>query len=399
MFVTIGVSDPDRRRGVPVDAAESLAEHLASAAVVDHHCHGIMRGEVSSEQFAALATESDWPQPPGGDVFDSPVGVAIRARCAPELGIARHASAGEYLSTRAALGEAEVRRRLLQAAKIGTYLVDTGHRSDDVLDPDELASVTGGRAFDVARLEPIAESIARDGISPADFFDTFAQRLHDALETAVGVKSVIAYRFDLDFDPTRPTEAEVRVAAERWFARAANANAWRLDEPALLRAILWAAVDAGKPIQMHVGYGDSDIVLNRCDPTKMTDFLRLTVGSGTPIMLLHNYPFIREAGYLSQVYPHVYLDTGAAVGYTGAASLSLIRQSLELTPFSKLLFSTDAFGLPELYLLGSQLMREGLFKVVGGWVESDEIAQRDALRLLEMVLSKNARRVYGLVDA
>ena len=382
-----------------MDAAESLAEYLASAAVVDHHCHGITRGEPNGEQFAALATESDWPQPRGGDVFDSPVGVAIRARCAPELGIAKHASSGEYMSGRAALGGAEVRRRLLEAAKIGTYLVDTGHHSDHVLSPDELAAITGARAFEVTRLEPLAESIAEEGVSAADFFDTFTRRLHDALETAVGVKSIVAYRFGLDFDPARPTESEVELAADRWFVRAAAAKIWRLDEPVLLRAILWAAVDAGKPIQMHVGYGDSDIVLNRCDPTKMTDFLRLTVSSGTPIMLLHNYPFIREAGYLSQVYPHVYLDTGAAVGYTGASSLSLVRQSLELTPFSKLLFSTDAFGLPELYLLGSQLMREGLSKVIGGWVASDEISERDALRLAEMVLSGNARRVYGLVDA
>ncbi len=382
-----------------MDPAESFTQYLAQATVVDHHCHGITRGELSSGQFADLATESDWPQPTGGDVFDSPVGVAIRARCAPELGIAKHATGADYLSARTALGSTEVSRRLLQAANISTYLVDTGHRSADLLSPHELASITRGRAHEVARLEPIAETIARDGVDAADFAATFGQRLQDALGTAAGVKSVIAYRCGLDFDPARPSEAEVRLAADRWLTHCASTQGWRLDEPVLLRAILWAAVDAGKPLQMHVGYGDSDIVLNRCDPTKMTEFLRATVHTGTPIMLLHNYPFIREAGYLSQAYPHVYLDTGAAVGYTGASALALIRQSLELTPFSKLLFSTDAFGLPELYLLGSQLMREGLAKVFGAWLEHDEISLQDARRFAEMILAGNATRIYELAHA
>ncbi len=32
---------------------------------------------------------------------------------------------------------------------------------------------------------------------------------------------------------------------------------------------------------------------------------------GTPIMLLHCYPFQREAGFLANVFPHVYMDLGA----------------------------------------------------------------------------------------
>ena len=70
-------------------------------------------------------------------------------------------------------------------------------------------------------------------------------------------------------------------------------------------------------------------------------------------MLLHCYPFIREAGYLAEVYPHVYFDTGAILHYTGSSCRALIAQSLELAPFAKIVFSSDAFGLPELYHLGA----------------------------------------------
>jgi predicted TIM-barrel fold metal-dependent hydrolase len=159
---------------------------------------------------------------------------------------------------------------------------------------------------------------------------------------------------------------------------------------------LWAAVDAGKPIQFHVGYGDTDITMHRCDPTQMTDFLRATMDSGPAITLLHNYPFIREAGFLAQVYPHVYFDTGAVLHFTGPSYLTAVRESLELAPFSKLLFSTDAFGLAEFYACGARLQRSGLARVFGEWLAAGAISADDTRRYLEMIMGGNASRVYGL---
>ena len=52
-------------------------------------------------------------------------------------------------------------------------------------------------------------------------------------------------------------------------------------------------------------------------------------------MLLHCYPFHREAGYLAQVFPHVYFDVGLAVNYTGRAAGAVLAESLELAPFGK----------------------------------------------------------------
>lgn len=49
-------------------------------------------------------------------------------------------------------------------------------------------------------------------------------------------------------------------------------------------------------------------------------------------MLLHCYPFVREAGYLAQVYPHVYLDTGAAGHWAGLSSPAVISESVEMAP-------------------------------------------------------------------
>jgi hypothetical protein len=83
------------------------------------------------------------------------------------------------------------------------------------------------------------------------------------------------------------------------------------------------------------------------------------------VLLLHNYPFHRHAAYLAQVFPHVFVDVGLATHNSGALSVSLLRETLELAPFGKLLFSSDAFGLAELYHLGGLLFRRGLTAVLG----------------------------------
>ncbi|SDM55994.1 amidohydrolase family protein [Allokutzneria albata] len=367
-----------------------MIDLLAGLPAVDHHCHGVVKDAVDAESFRSLATESDLPQP--ADAFDTPVGVAIRAECAPLLGLPRHVDGESCLRARAELGPQEVTRRLLAAANISTYLVDTGYGGDEITTPGQLAGFTGAEAFEIVRLESLAERLARSGVDASGFAETFRSELESALRTAVGVKSIMAYRYGLDFVPERPSEAEVRSAVGGWL-RSGEA---RLTDPVVLRAVLWAAVDAGRPIQFHVGFGDSDIDLHRCDPTRMTGFLRATAGSGTPIMLLHNYPFVREAGYLAHVYPHVYLDTGLAAGFAGASATAIVRQSLEIAPFTKVLFSTDAFGLPELYVLGARQHRLALARVFGDWLTVDAIGETDARRYLELLMSENARRVYGL---
>jgi uncharacterized protein len=387
--------------GQPVsDRTEGIAGELESVLdglpAIDHHCHGVARGELGAAEFDDLLTESEQPQPPGGNVFDAPVGVSVRALCGPLLGLEPHVSGADYLERRAELGSSEVSRILLAAAGIDTYLVDTGFRSADITTPAELAAVTGARSAEIVRLEAVAEGLADAGTGAAEFLGAFEAELASRLERAVGVKSIIAYRYGLDFDPARPEPAAVRRAAGDWLRQRQEKGSSRLDHEVLLRAILWAAVDAGKPIQFHVGYGDTDITMHRCDPTQMTGFLRATMHSGPAITLLHNYPFIREAGYLAQVYPHVYFDTGAVLHFTGPSYLTAVRESLELAPFSKLLFSTDAFGLPEFYALGAQLQRRGLARVFGEWLAAGAISGTDARRYLELIMGGNSARVYGL---
>jgi len=171
-----------------------------------------------------------------------------------------------------------------------------------------------------------------------------------------------------------------------------------MDDPVLIRHLVWTAVDLGLPIQWHIGYGDSDVRLHRTDPSLLTDFLHLAPSS-VPIMLLHCYPFHRQAGYLAACYPNVHLDVGLTLSYLGPTRAeAILAEVFELAPFDKVLFSTDAFALPELYHLGALSFRHGLTQLLDRYVESGEWAVADARRVAELVGHRNAARVYGLPE-
>lgn len=367
------------------------------APLIDHHCHGVTAAELDSQEFDQLASESGAPGRPGRMLSVSQLGVVIRAECAPLLDLPRHCSADAYLARRLELGAAEVNRRLLADTGIDAYFVDSGFQPRALLSPADMAKVSGRTAREVVRLEAVAEQLAMEQIDAARFGSAYSEALAAAATAArvVGLKSIIAYRFGLDFDPARPTAAEVTQAAGEWLRRCQQAGRIRLDHPVLLRHVLWAGVDAGLALQFHVGFGDADITLYRCDPARMTGFIRAVEPLGTQVILLHCYPYHRQAGYLAHVYPHVWFDTGAAVSHSGLGSVQVIRESLEVAPFDKVLFSTDAFALSELYLCGAKLWRRGVRLILDEWVANDWLSAADAERFAQMMAHGNARRAYG----
>ncbi|MFI0483287.1 amidohydrolase family protein [Actinomadura sp. 9N215] len=365
-----------------------MLEHLESLRLVDHHCHGVLDRDLDRAEFEELLTEADHPGPPGVTMFDTQVGFALRRWCPPVLGLDAHAEPDAYLARRAELGAAEVNRRFLDAAALDALCVDTGYTPQSILAPPELGRLAGAAAHEIVRLETVAEQVARDGADAARFADEVRSRIEG--HGAVGAKSIAAYRAGLELSGERPSAAEVTAAAGRLM----RTGAPRVGDEVLHRFLVWCAVDAGLPVQFHVGYGDVDADLRRGDPLLLIDLLRAM--DPVPAMLLHNYPFHRHAGYLAQVLPNVYVDAGLATHNLGHRAPALIAELLELAPFGKVLYSSDAFGLAELFHLGALLFRRGLAGFLAGGVDDGAWTAADAERVAGLIASGNARRVYRI---
>jgi hypothetical protein len=382
---------------VTPDEITGLVETLP---LLDHHCHAVVDRPLDRAAFELMLGESGRPAPPGCSAFDTALGLAVRAWCAPLLDLPAAVGAARYVERRAELGPDEVNARLLGAGA-DDLLVDTGFRSDELADLEHMGRWAGGQVREIARLETLAESVAaglaggkrHDG---AGYIEGLAAAMDDQA-SAVGWKTVAAYRGGLDLDWRRPGPADVRAAAGEWLAAGPVASAhgpvWRLEHPVLIRHGVWAAFDTGRPVQFHTGFGDSDGPLRRSDPALLSDLIAATADLGTPLMLLHCWPRHREAGQLANLWPHVYLDVGMALPHTGIRAAEVLAGALELAPWHKVLYSSDAFGLAELHHLGAVTHRAGLAVALTALAELG-FDRAELTRLATLVASGNARRVY-----
>lgn len=368
---------------------------LATAPLVDHHCHAVIAGALDPKAFDDLIGEAG-PAGPGATNFDTPTGLAIRAWCAPMLDLEPHVSAPAYLARRRELGSDEVDRRLLGATGIAELLVDTGYRSGDIPSREEFGAHFGAPTREIVRMEAVAEEVAASGVTASGWAGAFAAELRRRAADAVGLKSIVAYRFGFDFDPAPPGRAELETAVSAWFTASERRGSRRLEDPTVIRHLLWTGAELGLPIQLHVGYGDPDIRLHRVNPALLHEWLLLLEPRHIPVMLLHCYPYIREAAYLAASFPDVYFDVGEVLHYTGRSATRLMAEALELAPFTKQLFSTDAFGVSEFYYLATFLFKRALGTVLREAVDAGDWSRRDAERIVRLIGWENARRVYHL---
>jgi len=384
--------DPDR-------PAPTTSASVDGMPLVDHHCHGVVPGDLDRRSFEGFITEGFAPAPEGTSHFDSPVGLAIRRWCAPMLGLPPLASPDDYLTRRAELGAEEVHRRLLRSAGLETLLVETGHLAADLLGPAAMGLLAAAPAHEVVRLETVAEAVAREGVDAAAYPDALARALEEAAAGAVGLKTVIAYRGGFGLGPLRPSTREVVDAAGRWLSRH---GAPRLEDPVLLRHGIWTgaelARDRGLPLQIHAGYGDPDLTMHLVNPSLLTDLVRALGQLKVDMLFLHCYPYHREAAYLAAVFPHVYFDVGLALHYTGPAAVQVLTEAMELAPFTKQLYSSDGFALAEFHYLGALLFRRSLTAILDSWVRRDECSVADADRIADLLGRANAHRIYPIGD-
>ena len=369
-----------------------IADELADLPLVDQHCHPVVLDPLDAAAFELLLTEAQELGPAGTSQLDSHVALAVRRWCAPVLGLEPHAMPYAYMARRTELGPRETARRLLGACGTSDLLVDTGLAQPGLCDLAELAELSGARVHEVTRVEAVVEQVAATGVDAAGLGRAVADALAERATRSVGFKTVAAYRVGLELPALPPTDADVRRAAAHWLTDCERTGRFRLDDPTLVAH----AVHASLPLQVHTGYGDPDLSLHRADPSLMTAFLRaLPPGTG-PVVLLHCYPYHRQAAYLANVFPQVLVDVSLAVNHVGPRATAVLAETLELAPFGSLLYASDGFALAELHHLGAVLFRRALARVLDEWLVDDAVSAEDAGRFARMVAGDNARRIYHL---
>ena len=361
-----------------------------------------MPGDLDLETFEGLMSESYRPPPEGTSQFDKPLGLMVRSQCARLLDLDPFAPGSDYVERRREIGAEAVNRRLLAACGLERLIVDTGHRSGSIADVEEMASLSCRPAHEVVRIEAVAEEVARSGVDAAHFSDTFADTLAARIRTAVGLKTIVAYRTTFVIDQSPPSASDVGKATDDWFRSIEATGEVRLETVDIVRSGLWTGAELARqhdlPLQIHVGFGDPDITMHACDPTHFTEFLRAMETWDVACTLLHNYPFHREAAWLAEIFRNVYYDVGVVLNFTGPQATTIMGEALEMGPFFKQLYSSDAFGLAELHYLGQFQFRRTLGHHLDRWIADGMLNLAEADRIVAMIATGNASRIYHRLE-
>jgi uncharacterized protein len=364
-----------RRRGIR--AARSLREVLTETPAVDHHAHGILRGPPSGlDEFRGLFSESpdprQWPHVATAVTYRRAIRVlAEHLGCEP--------SEDAVYARRLATDRDRYASDLLRATNTEWLLVDEGFPSaDEGTSWRELGQLAGCESRPVMRIEQAAEGLGL-GTAPGDSAGVDA--LREAVASArsngyVALKTIVAYRGGLDLDALPAAQRADRL------------------EGSPLREVLLAALEANQdtgdplPVQVHTGFGDSDLLLPAARPGLLKPLIERF--AATPFVLLHCYPFVREAGWLAHVYGNVFFDLSLTIPHV-ARPAEAVHEALELAPASKLLYASDASRAPELYLLAARWWRETLAEVLPALMP-----EADAAAAARMILRENALALYRL---
>ncbi len=373
---------------------------LSAIPILDHHCH-TLRGPgpaLDVESFPRFFVESTDPAV-APHVRRSIFYMRLIRDLAALLGC--EPSEEAVLAARAAAPPEAYARRLLDAGNFSGFLVDTGLAIPGGYDVPGLADLAGRPVWPIIRLETEMERLIGACHSLAQVEEGMRALVREARGAGiVALKSIAAYRGGLHVEPRSFGEAAAAFPALKEIAR--RYGRLRLDNRPvldyLLRAALEEAATQELPVQFHVAFGDDDADLRLAGPLQLRALLADPAFRGVAFVLLHCYPYVREAGYLAALYAHVYIDVSLTVPLTAHGCAAAFGEALELAPVSKLLFATDAHSVPELYFAGALHGRQGLARTLDGLLAEGIIGAAQAEEAAQDILWRNAARLYQ-VDA
>jgi uncharacterized protein len=374
---------------------------LTRVPVVDNHCHGILLdqtfGDVAS--WRGAFTESTDP----GMARDHVATTSFYGRLTRTLAdfLACEPEEQAVFAARTGKDGREFAATLLRAANIDTLLLDTGYPPpQEVLPVPELGDLGGCGAEPMLRLEVLMERLLGENDSLAGTEEALDAALQDVRSQGyVALKSIAAYRTGLDIREWPRDEAE---GSFREYKRDAAAGSPRLVHKPLLDTLLNVAFTQAArqevPVQFHVGYGDADTDLLLGNPLYLRPVLQRPDYHGMPLVLLHEcYPYTRQGGYLAAIYENAYLDLSYGIPLLGYGEmLSFTRAALGVAPTSKLMYSSDGIGVPELHWISALDGRRVLGEALGEMVSHGDLTLPEAEAAGESILRGNAMRLYGL---
>ena len=161
------------------------------------------------------------------------------------------------------------------------------------------------------------------------------------------------------------------------------------------RLALQIAVKLDVPFEFHTGIGDLDVVTDRCNPMLLGNLLKDENFRKAKVILLHgSYPYTAEAGWMAHFFPNVYLDCSILFFTHKRSAAKKVEEALEMSPYSKLLYSSDGGVLPETHWFGALSAKKAMTEVLDHLIEAESLNESEAVDLAERFFHGNAEKSF-----
>jgi predicted TIM-barrel fold metal-dependent hydrolase len=283
---------------------------------------------------------------------------------------------------------------LFDDAGIDGMIIDEGVPATGSGPLEAMIGACGRPMWRLARIDPLVDDLVGRRASAAEIVAGVEKYMDDAAAAgAVGYKTILAYRTGLAVDPdVSVAEAEASVSGTDGPVRRRG----KAMRDLVTRLVLERAADHGLPVQVHTGFGDSEIRLAEANPLLLEELLRSPAGSRADVVLIHGgYPWHEQVAYLATVRPNVYAELSLSNLFAPLTVADRLRRMVELAPAGKLLAGSDGHHLPETHWFGCKMIHRafdhmeadlGAAGARKAWIE----------RTRQAVLEGNARRLYRL---
>ncbi len=375
---------------------------LSHIPLADNHCHGIYhtQGPMDAPAWRRLFTESDDPRMRSEHVATTLFYHRLVRKMATFFGCDPTEDA--VLEARRQFDDRGLTGKLLRAAHIEVLFLDKGYPQQElVLSDAELSSVAGCRVASMLRVELVMQRLIAEHNTLPAVIDALRAELNDVRgQGYVALKSIVAYRTGLDIRTWNNDDVEAAFVEARREVQARGAV--RLRHKPLLDTLLHVTFEEAArqelPVQFHTGYGDTDADMLLANPLHLRAVLEEDKYRTMPVVLLHEcYPYTRQGAYLATVYENAYLDLSYGIPFLGYNEMiEFTRAAFDVAPFSKLLYSSDGVGVPELHWMSALDGPRILGQVLGECVANGDLSSAAAEAAGVAVLHDNAMKLYGL---
>ncbi len=297
-------------------------------------------------------------------------------------------------------------RLLYQDAGIVTVLSDFGFPIvGEGLTEEEFKAfdeVTDGvcEVYDMIRIETTCDRyLYREGLSFDEMVEAFDRYVENHIKKrrTICMKSVVGYYTGLKWEAVTHDEAEKNYN-ECYIGKFNPARTEKKFRDYMVYHGLELCVKYGMSFQIHSGVGDPP----KCDvrlinPNDLYELINTELAKKVNFVVVHaGFPYSYEAAILAACYPHVYTDISSTQVYAGRADEEVFRHVLDLVPHNKIMYASDGGGTVDGSWYATCYFKRLMTDMLTEYVEKGYFTEEYAQEIGEMILYKNAKRIYGI---